>query len=491
MMKRFFCLIFLFVVGFGLKAQQVRSTKRGVAYGDNSAKDLETLSKSVSWWYNWYYQPEASVINVYDDYGFDYVPMAWTSSFNKTGMHDFLQAHSGVKYILGWNEPNFLEQANLKPSEAAAHWSDIEDLADEFDLKIVSPAVNYCGGCVSENGVTYTDPIKYLDDFFAACIDCRVDYIAIHCYMGQAGSMEWYVGQFKKYGKPIWLTEFCSWEGSPTLQNQKDYMLSAVDYLESDPDVFRYAWFTARFNNVSPYIGLLSSTPGELTDLGKIFVNMPVHNPEAFQTIPAKIEAENYTTQSGITLKLTDDVAGFTNVADINKNDWFEYNIDVPEAGTYYFSARIASTDHGSIKLTVGETEVETLDFNNSDLKWATYTVPVTLQAGQQTFRIESVDPYTFSVNWIRFSSELIMAVDKDEEITGSEIYPNPVSDKLYIKSPNHYSLVEIADVCGRQIYKDKPTEVIDTKNFSTGPFIVRLTKHNGELVTKKIVKAP
>lgn len=253
---------------------QTRSPKRGLGYGENSPQDLLALSKGVAWYYNWYHQPEASVINVYQNYNIDYVPMAWNGAFNKQAMHDFLSTHPGVKYILGFNEPNFVDQAKLTPSQAAALWPDIEALADEFDLEIVSPAVNYCGNCVSENGTVYTDPVKYLDDFFAACKDCRVDHIAIHCYMANVSALQWYVGQFKKYGKPIWLTEFAAWEGQPTLDEQKRFMIDAVGYLETDPDVFRYAWFTGRFDNKSPFIGLLQQ-PGVLTQLGDIYVNLP------------------------------------------------------------------------------------------------------------------------------------------------------------------------------------------------------------------------
>lgn len=272
LMKDILTIVFIF---FALSAlSQPRSPKRGLGYGDNSPQDLLALSKGISWYYNWYHQPEASVINVYQNYNIDYVPMAWNGAFNKQAMHDFLSTHPGVKYILGFNEPNFVDQAKLTPSQAAALWPDIEAVADEFELEIVSPAVNYCDNCVSENGTTYTDPVKYLDDFFAACKNCRVDHIAIHCYMENVSALQWYVGQFKKYGKPIWLTEFAAWEGQPTLQEQKKFMIDAVGYLETDPDVFRYAWFTGRFDNKSPFIGLLQQ-PGVLTTLGDIYVNLP------------------------------------------------------------------------------------------------------------------------------------------------------------------------------------------------------------------------
>src|SRR5690606_38972334 len=117
----------------------------------HSTADLEALSAGVSWYYNWFHQPESAVIHTYQNYNFDYVPMAWNGAFDKEAMHAFLSTHPNVKYILGWNEPNFKDQANMTPTQAAAMWPDIEDLADEFGLEIVGPAVNYCGNCVSEN----------------------------------------------------------------------------------------------------------------------------------------------------------------------------------------------------------------------------------------------------------------------------------------------------------------------------------------------------
>ena len=371
---------------------QTKSAKRGVAYGSNSSEDLSTLSKSVSWWYNWHHQPESTVINSYANYGFDYVPMAWNGAFYKEAMHAFLSTHPDVKYILGWNEPNFKSQANMTPSQAAALWPDIEELADEFGLEIVSPAVNYCDVCVSENGTTYTDPVKYLDDFFAACTGCRVDHIAIHSYMGNVSALQWYIGLFKKYAKPIWLTEFANWENNPTLQDQKSFLVGAVDYLENDSDVFRYAWFTGRFTG-APYIGLLENgQSGNLTDLGDIYVNMPLHNPEHYEIIPAKIEAENYNSMSGILLEMTSDVSGFANVGYIEANDWLEYGIDVPEDDTYQLSIRAAGNQSSSFQFLVDNTLLKTISIPASGgwQTWSTIKETVTLTAGKHLIRIKA-----------------------------------------------------------------------------------------------------
>ncbi len=271
-----------------------QSQKRGMAYGHHSPEDLQVLSPEISWWYNWVETPENSVVNVFGNYGFEFVPMTWNGNLNETKLRNFLKA----KYLLAFNEPNFLEQANMKPSEVAAQWPRLEAIADEFNLKIVAPAVNYCGECVTENGTTYTDPFQYLDDFFEVCPDCRVDHIAVHSYMNTVSALQWYIGKFKKYEKPIWLTEFAGWEYNDNINDVNDqisFMIGAVDFLEADPDVFRYAWFIGRRDGINsfPYIDLLGAN-GVLTQLGEVYKQMPTHDADQVVEIPATIEAEAY-----------------------------------------------------------------------------------------------------------------------------------------------------------------------------------------------------
>ncbi|MDF2692952.1 MAG: hypothetical protein K0S65_1335, partial [Labilithrix sp.] len=51
--------------------------KRGVAYGYHSEADMRALSKGVSWWYNWAFEPDNGVRNVFATIGLEYVPMVW------------------------------------------------------------------------------------------------------------------------------------------------------------------------------------------------------------------------------------------------------------------------------------------------------------------------------------------------------------------------------------------------------------------------------
>lgn len=264
--------------GGGSPSGHPTGCKRGVAYGHHSKADMAALSPAVSWWYNWAHVPDDGVKpDAYKTLGVEYVPMVWGGS-------DLDSAHAaqiageipdGASFLLGFNEPNFVAQANLSASDAAALWPHVEEVADARGLALVSPAVNFCGGSCQE-----TDPFKYLDDFFAACEGCRVDYIGVHVYTACQGDgtnkARWLINHLETYkarfDKPIWLTEFaCDDAGS--LDEQKAFMLDALEYLEDEPRIARYAWFSGRADNVAN--ASLLGGDGELTELGQAYVSAP------------------------------------------------------------------------------------------------------------------------------------------------------------------------------------------------------------------------
>lgn len=120
-----------------------------------------------------------------------------------------------------------------------------------------------------------TNPFDWLDAFFAACTGCRVDYVALHWNACTKEALVWYLGQAEsKYQRLIWLTEFACLDGSDTTEpTQRKYMKDALDVLETDPMVFRYAWFTGRYDK-NPALDLLGAS-GQLTALGQQYVSAP------------------------------------------------------------------------------------------------------------------------------------------------------------------------------------------------------------------------
>jgi hypothetical protein len=248
--------------------------KRGEAYQTNSLNDLKALSKGVSWWYNWSTSPEKGVATTFQTSGVEFVPMVWGI---KGGLPDPAtiekQIPKGAKYLLGFNEPNFTAQANIPAAQAASLWPRLMQIAKDLNLKLGSPAPNYCAGACND-----TDPIHYLDTFFAACTGCQVDFIAAHWYACDGPALTHYLGLLKKYNKPIWLTEFsCMDAGDHSLAGQETYMKTALQILENDPTIFRYSWFTGRWTDPSVAISLLAGD-GQLTDLGNEYVTLPATN---------------------------------------------------------------------------------------------------------------------------------------------------------------------------------------------------------------------
>jgi Glycosyl hydrolase catalytic core len=251
-------------------ASPAAACKRGAGYNHENGLDAPAFSKGIGWWYDWASIPDSTAHTPLNGSGIEYVPMVWTgpptAAIDVQGLIENIPAEA--RYLLGFNEPNFGTQANLTPAQAAAAWPQLEQIAKARNLKLVAPAVNYCGGNCNE-----TDPFKWLDAFVAACSGCQVDYIAFHWYACSKDALTSMLTRFESYGRPVWLTEFACLDNADTSEAaQETYMKAAVPVLEADPKVFRYAWFIGRSSPGSSTYDLFAS-PGALTPLGSTYTS--------------------------------------------------------------------------------------------------------------------------------------------------------------------------------------------------------------------------
>ncbi|WNG36809.1 hypothetical protein F0U61_26390 [Archangium violaceum] len=257
-----------------------KSSKRGIAFDFASPEDLAAVAPGVSWWYNWSDQPHRNVPADYRSrYGMDFIPMLWNGNFDSAKIEAILKANPDIKYLLLLNEPNLTDQANMSPQDAARLWPRYESVATKTGVKLVGPAMNwgtYPG---------YSDPVVWLDAFYTAYRsangnrDPRIDYLAFHWYdYGLAGQLD----RLKKYGKQFWVTEFANCHSQQdgaqidSVAKQKAQMKEMVAVCENREDVFRYAWFTGRWQN-DPCFASLLGAPGALTELGAHYLSLPVH----------------------------------------------------------------------------------------------------------------------------------------------------------------------------------------------------------------------
>ena len=404
--------------------REFKSIKRGITYGMGggqpalSTADLGVLSGGLKWWYNWRRTPNNSIESTYSEYGFDFVPMAWGRNFSDDEIRNFLNDHPQVKYLLGFNEPNFQSQANMTPAEAAAEWPRLEAIAQEYGLKLVSPAVNFSPGDVDIPGTEDdSSPWAYLDAFFEECDGCQVDYIAVHGYMRSADAFKAYVEKFERYGKPIWVTEWAAIDGggAPNLQSQMSFLSDTTRWLERNDSVFRYSWFIARSRQgyaQSPFNDILMGD-GTLAPLGKIYTSIPSND---YPYIPEEtIEAEGAHQIQGfvydqVPVEQTEDVSqSEVKITSQNNSAYVEYKIYIEFAGNYHLNLRLSSLTTNTLQVDLNNRNFWSLNLWNttSDDPWKTFSSDgVFLGKGNHIVRVYSDGVFAF--NWFTISKSPI-----------------------------------------------------------------------------------
>jgi hypothetical protein len=432
LMKLRISLALLLFLTIGLSAQSSRSNKRGVSENNFTyTEDVKALSAGCSWMYNWGVAPNPAVASVLGtSKSMEFVPMVWNGDYNEASLRSVYAANSGEKYLLGFNEPNFSSQANMTPAVAAARWHDVEALAKELGLSLVAPALNYSGETLSD-GVCYSTPDKWMDAFIAAYKNLygtapTYDYLALHCYMDSPSSLIGYVEAFaKKYGKQVWLTEFCSWESknlTPALQQSQ--MIGKLQMLEQSKYVFRYAWFIARGNDTYPYFGLVpivssASAAGNLTALGVAYVNMSTYDYAKYYSVDEKVAANSFVNEDHLTSieKNTDSSDTLPVQVDFAPGTALSYQIDVPQVGDYYMNLRIATSDSTSVNvLDTAGVALANVKFSGTGglSTWGFRSVALQLKAGKATIVVKSSGKASCKLAWLNVSTSAAGEIGKN-----------------------------------------------------------------------------
>lgn len=384
--------------------QLPKSAKRGVAFNFSQAEDLPLLTDAISWDYNWGNDQNALAATWMDEEGVEYCPMCWNNNYNADKIRAYVAAHPKTKYLLGYNEPNLTDQANMTPAQAAARWNEVVVLAKELKLKLVSPAMNY--GTLAG----YSDPVKWLDEFFAqpnVSID-DIDAISIHCYMASPQAVKDYIARFYKYDKPIWLTEFCAWEeyAIHSEEDQMKYMCEVLNYLEQDTHVERYAWFIPRAKSGYPYMQLLTSAqPYELTAAGKVYCGFSSFDKSVWMKAATPIQASNYigVSTDKVQVRPSTDRDGLM-LSVFSTGQAVDYQIYVAENASQ-LSLRYAGGEGNMIVwLDEDPAALIQLDATGSMSTWQTKTIPLTIPFGKHLLRLEMQEG-VINLAWLQINT--------------------------------------------------------------------------------------
>ena len=214
------------------------SPKKGVGTWYFPSVNRTLSDANVSWYYSW--QPHTMEIR--PPRGVEFVPMMWDETFVKPKELELAKKSGSV--LLGFNEPDGSDQANMTVEEALDLWPELMATG----LRLGSPAT----------AANPSVPGSWLERFMndARARGYRVDFLAVHWYGDKfdveeavSSLKDFLVAAYHKFQLPIWLTEYSliRWSGPPaypTWQQQAEFATKSVEMLETLPFVERYAWFS-------------------------------------------------------------------------------------------------------------------------------------------------------------------------------------------------------------------------------------------------------
>ena len=213
----------------------------------------EMAALGATWCYNWGTSPQVS-----DCADPLFVPMIWGDGDVAAAIQQI--GNAGYTTVLGFNEPNKSDQANMTVQRAIELWP---DMTSNPNIRVSSPAVS-------------DDGRAWLQDFMtqAQANGLRVDFIAMHWYGWNAGSctagsLEGAINWAQQWGLPVWITEFgCMGSSNPDEQTLLDFFPAAVAMIAGHPLVERYAWYPWNdYNHL--YLD------GAITPLGELYAAAP------------------------------------------------------------------------------------------------------------------------------------------------------------------------------------------------------------------------
>ena len=393
---------------------QGKSAKRGVSFNWQMDADFDLLGPAVSWSYNWANTYASNQETKYQQYGIQYVPMCWNNSYSAANISAYYAAHASQQnYLLGYNEPNLTDQANMTPTQAAEKWGDVVALAKNNNARLISPAMNW--GTLPG----YSNGVQWLQEFFTKVSSNDISGIAVHIYMNTAKGTLSDLQRYKVFGKPLWLTEFCAWDGTSTSAVQCQFMCQCINALEQDKDLERYAWFIPRggyATEAEPFMSLLTkNNPPALTERGVLFVNMSTFDQKAVYPCGKRIPAEHYRAcsvdenYSSPLVAVCTDINGVLQIDGLALNQWMDYRIEVLK-GVKHFNIRYTATRDSEITIyrmdeSGNETALKTVELPTTGSKtaWATLAVDFTPEAGTQVLRLKCTKGLP-RINWFKLN---------------------------------------------------------------------------------------
>ncbi|GGG39659.1 beta-1,3-glucanase family protein [Hymenobacter glacieicola] len=215
------------------------------------------------------------------------------------------------------------------------------------------------------------------------------------------------------------------------------------------------------------------------------------------------LQAEAANVNSGMTAETTTDTGGGQNMGFVDAGDYLVFNgINFPTTGTYTIEYRVASPSGGTVSsdLNAGTTQLgnTTIPATGGWQNWTTVSRTVTINAGTHNFGVFA-QTGGWNINWVRITRATaarpaaITAAAPEAATAGTQLYPNPVVNRLRLSGGNLNlagSQYRIVDMQGRTIATgafDEGTAEVST--LRAGMYLLVVRTKDQQTITHRFAK--
>lgn len=221
--------------------------------------------------------------------------------------------------------------------------------------------------------------------------------------------------------------------------------------------------------------------------------------------IPGRIQAEDYSNQSGTQLETTTDAGGGQNIAYLDPGDWLDYDVNVTESGMYRMNFRTASESAtGGMEFRLYNEsgilvfqDAATFPQTGGWQSWVTTGKDVELSEGRYTLRL-LVTSAPFNLNWLEFNLLSTAQENLEGALQTVTISPNPFHSALTVdlqftvpQSLNIQILQPTGQIVDSQWLDAEKRHTIryQSGDWPTGIYFIRISFPDGNSYSSQLLK--
>ncbi|AZQ65560.1 carbohydrate-binding protein [Flammeovirga pectinis] len=181
----------------------------------------------------------------------------------------------------------------------------------------------------------------------------------------------------------------------------------------------------------------------------------------------------------------------------VNAEDWADYTVYIPEAGTFNVTYTIATpSDNAQIEIVVDGVGFSRDNVQNTG-GWESYTSvlaanKVTLSAGDHTIRVfaSGSNDWQWNLDKITFNAVTTNSrvLSLEDELQGVAMYPNPVKNTLNFSGLSSIASIKVYNTIGIKVLSENVTNSLDISSLQNGIYIVEVIQDNRRMVKKIII---